>query len=278
MFWKGKVSIFKQVETFLKQSDVTLLDLEAPELPSNRLCAVSKSEDGPGIANLLNAHFEDSSSRTKASVTNEWIQASYTENQAIWIVAKDKAGTIRGCISSFRIKAPYPNSLGIQWGVVDWYCVHPLWRSKGIGTALLETLDFVTYRVGRKSHVFLKEGYPLPLPHVPIYVTWLKCRKAGSPLVKQMREDTGLIVHSYAEVERSTGLPLVRLEGLTGQTGLKEWEDALNTELPECWVFVSGSCLIDYKRGWQTDSLVSMYAFRWSPGRFLGSCPDPSIL
>jgi len=276
MFWKGKVSIFKQVETFLKQSDLSLLDLEAPELPSKRLCVVSKSEDGPGIANLLNAYFEDPSCRTKANITNDWIQATYVENQAIWIVAKDMAGTIRGCISSFRIKAPYPNSLGIQWGIVDWYCVHPLWRSKRIGTALLETLDYITYRIGRKAHIFLKEGYPLSLPHVPIYATWLKCRKAGNPLVKQMRKDTGLIVHSYSEVERSTGLPLIRLEGVTGQ--IKEWEDSLDTELPECWVFVSGSSLIDYKRGWQTDSLVSMYAFRWSPGRFLGSPPDPSIV
>jgi hypothetical protein len=119
---------------------------------------------------------------------------------------------------------------------------------------------------------------PLPLPHVPIYVTWLKCRKAGNPLVKQMRDDTGLAVYPYLEVERSSGIPLVRIEGLHDESELNEWENALDSELPVSWVFVSGSCIVDDKRGWQTDSLVSMYAFRWSPGKWLGSLPHSSIL
>jgi hypothetical protein len=156
--------------------------------------------------------------------------------------------------------------------------VHPLWRSKGIGSALLETLDLITYRLGRKAHVFLKEGYPLPLPHVPIYTTWLKCRKAGNPNIKQMSDDSGLIVYPYQEVERETGIPLIRVEGIQNKMELQEWENALDIQLPECWVFVSGLYIIDYKRDWQTDSLISMYAFRWSPGKWLGSLPHSSII
>jgi hypothetical protein len=287
MFWKGKVSVFKQAEAFLKRSDVSLLTLEEPEIPKNLepggcRVTVSKLKDIEGICKLLNDYFEDPSSKSKASLKSEWIRASYIDNEAIWVVAKDSAGTIRGCVSSFRIVGPYPNSLSgcgkmHSWGIVDWYCVHPLWRSKGLGSTLLEVLDFVTYRVGRNAHIFLKEGLPLSLPHVPIYTTWLKCRKAGSSKVKQMRDDTGLTVYPYQQVERETGIPLIRVEGITIAAELQEWEDALDT-LPECWVFVSGSYLIDDKRGWKTDSLVSMYAFRWTPGKWLGSIPNKSII
>jgi GNAT superfamily N-acetyltransferase len=223
----------------------------------------------------LNEWFEDSSSKTKAQTTSEWIRSTL-ETQTIWIVAKDSRGTVRGCVSSFISESPYPSSISpSSWGLVDWFCVHPLWRSKGLGSALLETLDLVTYRLGRRAHIFLKEGNPLPLPHLPIYCTWLKCRKAGNPSISRIKEET--IVHLYREVERSTGLPLIRVEGLTTHHGLDKWEEALD-DLPECWVFVSGECVVNDKKGWRTDSLVSMYAFRWSPGKWLGSCPSQAIL
>jgi GNAT superfamily N-acetyltransferase len=286
MFWKGKVPIFTQFKHFMKRSDVSLLDLEIPQIPSEPnpggcQVTVSKLNDVEGIAKLLSEWFEDPSSKTKAQVTSEWIRATYLDNHAIWIVAKDIKGTIRGCVSSFLINSPYPNSLSgcgkpHPWGIVDWYCVHPLWRSKGIGSALLEVLDFVTYRIGRKAHVFLKEGVPLPLPHIPIYTSWLKCRKAGSKQVKQMSEDSGLTVYPYQEVERSTGVPMIKVEGLHTKNDLDEWEQALDNDLPECWVFITNDCLVKNEKGWKPDALISMYAFRWSPGKWLWT--KPSIL
>lgn len=285
MFWKGKVSLVTHLTKYLSKSDLTLVSLDEPQIPSNLnpgqcKVSVSKFSDVKGISDLLNDWFEDPSSKTKAQTTPEWIRSTFLDEHAIWIVAKDSRGAIRGCVSSFISEGPYPNSLSEcskSWGIVDWFCVHPLWRSKGLGSALLETLDLVTYRLGRKAHIFLKEGPPLPLPHLPIYFTWLKCRKAGNPKVTQMKEDSGLSVHLYREVERSTGLPLIRVEGLTNTLGLDKWEEALDN-LPECWVFVSGNSITRDEKGWKPDSLVSMYAFRWSPGKWLGSCPNPSIL
>ena len=86
-----------------------------------------------------------------------------------------------------------------------------------------------------------------------------------------------LCIYLYREVERSTGLPLIRFKGLTTLHSLDVWEEALD-DLPECWVFVSGECVVNDKKGWRTDSLVSMYAFRWSPGKWLGRCPSQAIL
>lgn len=277
MFWKGKVSFIDTLTAFVKGSDVSLADhIPPPVLPliqtSRHGCFVSVAAltDTDQIAALLNKYFD--SGKAQTAVTSAWVRNSFLELSAIWIVAKDKLGTVRGCISSFRSNAPYPNSLGgcgtHPWGLVDWYCVEPLWRSKGLGTDLLETLDFITYRVGRKAHIFLKEGLPLPFT-LPIYCTVLYCRKAGNPDVKQMSKYTGLSVYPYNAVERESGLPLVRVEGV--DTDVEEWENALNSELPPCWVFVNGSSKINMKEGWKQDTLVSVYAFRWIPGKWLGS-------
>ena len=281
MFWKGKVPIWTQLVNFVKQSEVSLIDLELPKIPSNLKpgnCDISLAfpMDLDGIAKLLNEWFEEKDAKTKAQVTSTWLKNTIIEKKAIWVVAKDVKGTVRGCVSSFAVNLPYPNSpKSTLWGIVDWYCVHPLWRSKGLGSTLLEMLDLITFNMDRKAHVFLKEGIPLPFPHVPVFSTWLKCRKAGS---KDVKENTLLNVHPYEEVERATGLPLLKIKSIHDIKDLDKWETALDTELPECWVFVTGNSLIDNKRGWKTDSLVSIYAFRWSPGKWLGSKPDNSII
>jgi hypothetical protein len=188
-------------------------------------------------------------------------------------------------VTSFKSFGPYPNafggcSLSDPWGLVDWYCVHALWREKGVGSDMLEVLDGITYKIGRKAHIFLKEGLPL-LGQLPIYSTFLRCRRAGNVSVKKMREGTGLGITPYQSNDED-GLPLIKVDGIRGYNidpaEIEKWEDALDNYLPECWVFVSGSYLIDDKRGWQTDSLVSMYAFRWTPGKWLGSVPNSAIL
>jgi GNAT superfamily N-acetyltransferase len=279
MFWKGRVSLTTNCIEYLRGSHIKLVDLKWPVLPTGELVggcsiSVSSSDDEPGIARLLNAHFEEPGSKARAFITPEIIQKTENDKSAIWMVAKDRMGTIRGCVASIGIGSPYPNNLPNHiWGLIDWYCIHPLWRSKGIGSALLEALDFITYRLGRKAHIFLKEGLPLQLPHVPIYFTWLKRRRAGSKNVKAI-VNTKLHVESYNTIEKETGLPLLKVDGPKSQCMIPFWEKMLDTELPECWVFVDNQCDIDHEKGWMTDSLVSMYAFRWTPGKYLGSKPS----
>jgi hypothetical protein len=149
---------------------------------------------------------------------------------------------------------------------------------------MLEALDLITFKIGRKAHIFLKEGYPLSfsLSHIPIYTTFLYCRRAGSSSVKKMHEGTGLGVTPYQCNDRETGLPLVKVEGIRGYKRDPEqielWEDALDNDLPPCWVFVTSADHINEKRGWQMDSMVSMYAFRWIAGKWLGGVPDSRVL
>lgn len=261
MFWKGRVSWFLHFEAFLRQRPTVPIDytLIAPKKPA----LIAGTNDAPGIARLLNEWFEVNP-KCSTAVTVEWVLESLIHHD-IWIVIKDIGGTIRGCICSSPCEAPYP---GIdRYGIVDWFCVHPLWRSKGLGSSLLETLDYVTYQKGRRCHVFLKEGLPLPLPHIPVYATFLRCRRAGTPAITVMPLKNG--IYPYMTKERVTGLPLVRVD-------LDTWsEDQLDTMLPPCIALTSSE---SSERDWKTDTLVSMYAFRWVAGKWFGSKPCGAIV
>lgn len=287
MFWKGRVNVFKQLYSYFCSEDLTLADLEEPTFTgaTNTVCEIRPASiaDAKGIATLLNEFFEDSKSKAKMAVSVEWVRETFGYG-TLWVVAKDPLGTVRGCISSSRISAPYPTHLGStscsmalrEWGLIDWFCVHPLWREKGVGSDLLTAIDFITYTIGRKAHVFLKEGFPL-VSQIPIYSTFLKVRKAGNPHIKQMREGTGLLVFPYM-CNDSEGIPLVRVEGLTNGSAehVKEWEEALDKDMPPCWVFVSAGQTLDAR--WKQDSLVSVYAFRWNAGKWLGTPPNVEII
>lgn len=294
MFWKGRVSLLSQINALWSKHELALASrMPAPELTENGTSNpyyrvdIANINDAEDIAQLLNTHFEPSNSRAKTAVTAEWIQSTFIVKQAVWVVARDPLGKVRGCVTSFQTSAPYPNSLAgcssnaTMWSMIDWFCVEPLWRDIGVGSKMLEVLDFVTYRVGRKAHMFIKEGLPL-LSQMPFYNTFLRCRRAGNSDINKMREGTGLGVYMYHTVEKDTGLHLVRIEGLRGpdidKHSIKEWEDALDRELPPCWVFVSGADQVDESRGWKLDSLVSVYAFRWLPGKWFGSAPHVDII
>jgi GNAT superfamily N-acetyltransferase len=291
MFWTGKVDTITQLYAFMKQNDLAVAtDLVQPVLKDKRdstfRISVGSIKDCEGIAKLLNEWFEKPDTQVKTDVTAAWVRASFLRDSAIWVIAKDPGGTVRGCVTSFRSVAPYPNALGgcgasHPWGIVDWFCVHPLWRSKGVGSLLLETLDFITLRIGRKAHIFLKEGPLLPLPNVPVYTTVLLCRRAGNPSVTYLREEAGLTMHRYHTKIKGSNLPLYKVEGIRREVEsyhINDWEDALDRELPPCWVFVTMADKIDKTRGWQIDSLVSMYAFRWIAGKWFGTTPNAAII
>lgn len=258
MFWKGKVSLCAHLEAFLKQRPTTPIAYTMKEPSGSAI--VAKTSDAPGIANLLNGHFE-TNPRCSTAVTVEWVLESIVIHDAIWIIVKDVGGTIRGCICSMACKPPYPQEDNANYGIVDWFCVDPLWRSRGFGSSLLETLDYVTYERGRRCHLFLKEGFPLP--QMPIYATFLQSRRAGNPMISgPMPKMDGL--YPYMTRERETGHPLVRVDlSILDET-------RLDTILPPCIVLTSCETK---GQGWKTDSLVCVYAFRWTPGKWLGTKP-----
>lgn len=61
--------------------------------------------------------------------------------------------------------------------VVDCFCIHPLWRKKGVGDYLLTALHRYSNTRGNPYALFLKEGACLPLYKVfPMYSSRYLCR------------------------------------------------------------------------------------------------------
>ena len=263
MFWNQRMASWvRTLDAFFKGDQLRLSDLIVSDKISP-LTVLATCADSLGVVNLLNECFE-TNSRSTTAVTMEWFIQSILLDKAIWIVSKDRFGTVRGCICSRPSEAPYPNSVSVNWGIVDWYCVHPLWRSKGIGSALLETLDTISFRIGRKAHIFLKEGSLLLIPQIPVYTSFLYCRQAVNSKIHEVPKLNW--IYPYMTKEKETGLPLLRID-------FSQVSDSdLDTLLPQCIVFSSS-----YQKGWKRDTLVSIYAFRWIPGKWLGSAPHSSI-
>uniref|UniRef100_A0A6C0KCT7 N-acetyltransferase domain-containing protein n=1 Tax=viral metagenome TaxID=1070528 RepID=A0A6C0KCT7_9ZZZZ len=296
MFWSDKSQILVQIQSWISNKELTLDSITTKPTIQRSIglpCSIqpASQEDVPSIVKLLNEWFEPRHSRTRMAITAEWLRNTFTQDYAIWIVAKDAGGTIRGCVASFTCPSPYPNTLTTctsqissrPFGLVDWFCVHPLWRGKKIASGLLNMLDYITYQVGRKGHVFIKEGLPLLGNQIPIYGTVWRWRLAGNKGRTQIREGCGLYVYPFQADDEKTGLPLVRIEGLRKTQKLKasvitQWEDALDKDLPPCIVFATAADSVDEKRGWVYDSPVFLYAFRFTVGKWLGSVPSSQIL
>ena len=296
MFWADKSQILVQIQSWISNKELTLDSITTKPTIQRSIglpCSIQPAslEDVPSIVKLLNEWFEPRHSRTRMAITAEWLRNTFTQDYAIWIVAKDAGGTIRGCVASFTCPSPYPNTLtqcssqtsSRPFGLVDWFCVHPLWRGKKIASGLLNMLDYITYQVGRKGHVFIKEGLPLLGNQIPIYGTVWRWRRAGNQERTQIREGCGLYVYPFQADDEKTGLPLVRIEGLRKSQKLKasvitQWEDALDKDLPPCIVFATAADSVDEKRGWVYDSPVFLYAFRFTVGKWLGSAPSSQIL
>ena len=296
MFWADKSQILVQIQSWISNKELTLDSITTKPTIQRSIglpCSIQPAslEDVPSIVKLLNEWFEPRHSRTRMAITAEWLRNTFTQDYAIWIVAKDAGGTIRGCVASFTCPSPYPNTLrqcssqtsSRPFGLVDWFCVHPLWRGKKIASGLLNMLDYITYQVGRKGHVFIKEGLPLLGNQIPIYGTVWRWRRAGNKERTQIREGCGLYVYPFQADDEKTGLPLVRIEGLRKSQKLKasvitQWEDALDKDLPPCIVFATAADSVDEKRGWVYDSPVFLYAFRFTVGKWLGSAPSSQIL
>ena len=296
MFWADKSQILVQIQSWISNKELTLDSITTKPTIQRSIglpCSIQPAslEDVPSIVKLLNEWFEPRHSRTRMAITAEWLRNTFTQDYAIWIVAKDAGGTIRGCVTSFTCPSPYPNTLtqcssqtsSRPFGLVDWFCVHPLWRGKKIASGLLNMLDYITYQVGRKGHVFIKEGLPLLGNQIPIYGTVWRWRRAGNQERTQIREGCGLYVYPFQADDEKTGLPLVRIEGLRKSQKLKasvitQWEDALDKDLPPCIVFATAADSVDEKRGWVYDSPVFLYAFRFTVGKWLGLAPSSQIL
>lgn len=76
---------------------------------------------------------------------------------------------VRRWVFGFHVKEAYlPKA-----GVIDFFCVHPAWKKKGVGRTLLSLVHTVTARPG-PPHLMLWESYLPSIPPMSAGVYWRK--------------------------------------------------------------------------------------------------------
>ena len=89
------------------------------------------------------------------------------------LVVRDQTDQIAGTIRYHFIG--YYRTIPIH--VVDAFCIHPIWRKKGVGEYLLTELHRYANERQIPYALFLKEGAPLSILHPPAYTGWYRYRE-----------------------------------------------------------------------------------------------------
>jgi hypothetical protein len=98
-------------------------------------------------------------------IPSEVISEGIIKEGWVGIEARDIDLTLIGLVFSKPIKYFYSSEFPIisqqslrEVGLVDYFCISPAWRKKGLGTTLLFKLHELTRSEGRIPHIFASEG------------------------------------------------------------------------------------------------------------------------
>jgi GNAT superfamily N-acetyltransferase len=235
-----------------------------PPIPNIHLISLCQESHTQEISNLLRNHFSNNW-RCRTELSPKEIKEGIQKKGWIGVVAHESStNRIVGC--AFSIGAKYKD---ISCGIVDFFCVSPSWRKKGLGRCLLRSLVNATASQNRILHFFIKEGMPLfCMP--PLYqgnYIWRKTQKQG----KSSPTPGFLFINLY---HRS--LP----EGHSlGELSL--YPKGFDPEKVENAIDHSGFdiLIMDSKfphlveRGWKNDSTYQWYCFNFHPGSFFQKEP-----
>lgn len=129
-----------------------------------------------------------SSQKTRCIVPLTHIQTMHSAGKwEIWIVLKD-TGELLGTVIRRWVKGVYME--GVRWekaGIIDYFCVHPAYRKRGIGRDLLAILHNSTPRPF-PPNLMLWEGVQASIP--PIAMGMFLSRQCVPGLLKSSRAVT----------------------------------------------------------------------------------------
>jgi hypothetical protein len=106
----------------------------------------AKAENAAEYSQFLQRHFYPSSAPVELAIPHTTLSILLETQLAIGVELRDADKCLVGCV--FDIYAG--NILGQPTGLVSWFCIHPEWRQKGIGSVLLFAL--YSYSQPRQIH------------------------------------------------------------------------------------------------------------------------------
>ena len=202
---------------------------------------------------------------------------------------------------------------GEEAGVVDFFCVHEGWRSKGIASFMLQELVHLTASAGRLVHFFMKEGLPVsPLP--PVWFSQYVCRKRGLPnemgqYIYLVSSNPPASLSAYGITNMPRRVKDSRIYGFiyNGHTVIMCLTDLFHRSVPQgltmgeiTWVYapdvpieiqqMAVEAMVDHcvydilflditlprdtRKDWKEDSIYCWYMFNYHPGRFFNQHPQ----
>ena len=152
------------------------------------------SQNAKQYTKFIETYFNYIEGKTRTVIPPEIIEEGLRNNTWYGIEVRNQDSFIIGIVFSIQVQYLYSSEFSKQplteCGLVDYFCVAPEWRNKGVGTNILTKLFELTSQNGRRSHIFASEGsalfYKIP-PFVKGCYIW---REKGEQLHKNLGELT----------------------------------------------------------------------------------------
>jgi len=123
------------------------------------------SQNAKEYSKFIETYFNYVKNETQTVIPPEIIEEGLRSNRWYGIEARDEILNIIGIVFSLQVQYLYSSEYSkqplIECGLVDYFCVSPKWRSKGVGSNLLTKLFELTSQNNRKPHIFASEGSAL---------------------------------------------------------------------------------------------------------------------
>ena len=126
-------------------------------------------------------NYYSQSRATKCCITVDNIQPSWD----IWVVIHYKTGIIGTIVRRWIHKVNIKGTYFPKIGAIEYYCVHPAWRKKGIGRNLLWTLQNES---GITPHFILWESFQVKIPPIAAGMYWVYECQIGEGVIADEKE------------------------------------------------------------------------------------------
>ena len=190
-FWKGNPCspTWKGfIESYIYGYPPRLIESSPPILPIKlqgmtiRFATASDTEQLPDFW----TRFFSGTGKTRCIVPLLHIQAAQAKARwTIIVVVKDEI--VIGSIVRRWTKLHIKETAWQKAGIIDYFCIHPAYRKKGIGRALLSCLHNVTERP-IQPHLMLLEGVQVTMPPISVGV-YLSRRCIGNGVANKIKDE-----------------------------------------------------------------------------------------
>ena len=167
VFW-ATYPLQKVIGSFWKSELFHSERIDKDPIPSPTGNGIEKVENTEEIRSFLRSYFGDPP-RTPI------LDLTFDPDDHVFLV-RDQTNQIAGTIR-YHFIGNMITSRSEPIYVVDAFCIHPIWRGKGVGDYLLTELNRYVNRNNIPYAVFLKEGAPLSIFHQPAYTGWYRYRE-----------------------------------------------------------------------------------------------------